>query len=329
MDKTGEILIYTSPEGLTEIDVKLENETLWLTEQQIALLFERDRTVIGRHIKNIIKDDELDEKSTVQKMHIANSDKPVNFYNLDMILSVGYRVNSKRGTQFRIWASSVLKQHLAKGYTLNLKQLEKSEKDIADLKTSIAMLEQIVSGRTENIDQVRDLVKIIADFSSGLTLLDDYDNKRLDNRGLTEKKSVILKYDDFIEVVYKLKSGFESEIFGREKDESFRSSIGQIYQSYDGLDLYPSIENKAAMLLYLVVKNHSFVDGNKRIAASVFLYFLDKNRILYGKNGHPFFDSNTLAALTLMIAESRPEEKDVLIKIIVSILNRSRYNKPA
>lgn len=324
MDNTGEILIYTSPEGLTEIDVKLQNETLWLSEHQIALLFERDRTVIGRHIKNIFKDDELDEKSNVQKMHIANSDKPVKYYNLDMILSVGYRVNSKRGTQFRIWANSVLKQHLVKGYTLNLKRLRESEKNLADLKSSINILKQIVKDGTDNTDQISDLIKIISDFSSGLTLLDDYDNEKLDDRGLTEKRSVILTYENFIDIVHKLKEGFNSDIFGREKDESFRSSVGQIYQSFDGLDLYPSIEDKAAMLLYLVVKNHSFVDGNKRIAASVFLYFLDRNSLLYDDNGHPFFESNTLAALTLMIAESRPEEKDVLIKIIVSILNRSR-----
>jgi hypothetical protein len=280
-ESRGEIVIYQDKDGQAEIEVKLLNETLWLTEQQISRLFGRDRTVIGRHIKNIFKEEELDEKSNVQKMHIANSDKPVAFYNLDMILSVGYRVNSKRGTQFRIWANRVLKEHLIKGYTLNEKRLKEKSEELLTLKSGIEILERSILNKTRNLEEAKSLVSLVAGFARGLTILDDYDHGNLDKEGATKRRAVHIGYDEFHGIVGEMKTMFDSEVFGREKDESFRSSVGQIYQSFDGKELYPTIEEKAAMLLYLVVKNHSFADGNKRIAATLLIYFLDKNNLLY------------------------------------------------
>ena len=323
MENKGEIVIYQTPEGKTELEVKLEKDTLWLTEQQIALLFERDRTAIGRHIKNIIKEGELDEKSNVQKMHIPLSDKPVTFYNLDMILSIGYRVNSKRGTQFRIWANTVLKEYLIKGYALDEKRLRERENEIQALKTGIQLLERTIANQAQQLEDAKTLVNIIADFSSGLGILDDYDNERLDEKGSTEKASVYIPYEEFKGIIPKIKDEFNSALFGLEKDSSFQSSVGQIFQSFGGRELYPTIEEKAAVLLYLIVKNHSFTDGNKRIAAALFLYFLNKNNMLYRKDGTTLFDGNTLAAVTLMVAESKPGEMEIIKKIIISILNRS------
>ncbi|MBF0117847.1 MAG: virulence protein RhuM/Fic/DOC family protein [Desulfobacterales bacterium] len=323
VENKGEIIIYQTPEGKSEIEVKLENETLWLTEQQIALLFDRNRTVIGRHIKNITKKGELDEKSNVQKMHIALSDKPVTFYNLDMILSIGYRVNSKRGTQFRIWANTVLKEYLIKGYTINEKRLKERENEIKSLKIGIQLLERTIINQAQQLEEAKTLVNIIADFSNGLSILDDYDNERLDDKGITEKEAVYIPYEEFKGIIPTIKDEFNSALFGMEKDSSFQSSVGQIYQSFGGEELYPSIEEKAAVLLYLIVKNHSFSDGNKRIAAALFLYFLNKNGMLYRKDGTTLFDGNTLASVTLMIAESKSGEMEIIKKIIISILNRS------
>jgi len=319
----GEIVIYTAPDGSIQTEVRMEAETLWLTEQQIAAVFERDRTVIGRHIKNIIKTGELDEKSNVQKMHIAHSDKPVAFYNLDMILSVGYRVNSKRGTQFRIWANRVLKEHLVQGYTLNHKRLQEKQDQVDKLKNAIALVERTLLQQVEHVQAARDVVAVLNTYAKGLEILDDYDHEQLETQGKTVKPELIIAPSEFISVVEAMRRDFDSSVFGKPKDASFESSVRQIYQSFDGRELYPSLEHKAAMLLYLVVKNHSFVDGNKRIAAALFLYFLAKNQLLFSPTGKRRISDEGLAALTLLIAISKPEEKDTMVNIVITVLNRS------
>jgi len=320
---SGEMVIYTAPDGTVQTEVRLEAETLWLTEQQIAAVFERDRTVIGRHIKNVFKSGELDEASNVQKMHIAHSDKPVAFYNLDMILSVGYRVNSIRGTQFRIWANRVLKDHLVHGYTINQKRLQEQQGKISQLKESILLMERALLEQAHTIGEARDLVRVLAAYATGLEILDDYDHENLEQTGLTKKSAVVILPAEFMKVVEGMRRDFDSDVFGKPKDQSFEGSARQIYQSYGGSELYPSIEHKAAMLLYFVTKNHSFVDGNKRIAAALFLYFLDKNGLLFLPDGTLRISNEGLAALTLLIAVSKPEEKDTMVKIVITILNRS------
>ncbi len=320
--KHGEVIIYTKPEGSTEIRVTFQDETVWLPEQDMALLFDRDRTVIGRHIRNILKEEELDEKSNVQKMHIANSDKPVSFYNLDVILSVGYRVNSKRGTQFRIWANRILKDHLIKGYTINERRLKEKTEEIELLKSSLRIVERSLKNQAETLEQAQSIVSFLADFSGGLGILDDYDNERLDAGGKTQKPAVRITVEECLEIIDRMKDHFVSDVFARPKDGSFESSVNQIYQGFSGQEMYPSIEEKAAMLLYLIVKNHSFTDGNKRIAASIFLHFLNRNNLLYDAEGKPKLSNEGLATITLLIAESKPEEMETIKRVVISILNR-------
>lgn len=325
----GEIVLYQAPDGKVELDVRLDRETLWLSQRQIALLFDKDTDTIGLHLRNIYKQGELDESATTEESSVVQKEgkrqvrRNVRLYNLDAVLSVGYRVNSKRGTQFRIWASSVLKEYLLKDYVLNEKRLRERDTELQALKTGILLLERSIVNQAHQLDQARSLVNIIADFSQGLGILDDYDNQRLDAQGYTEKEAALISYDECKGVIGQMTDEYQSALFGREKDGSFLSSIGQIYQTYSGKDLYPTIEEKAAILLYLIVKNHSFVDGNKRIAAAIFLYFLNKNGMLYRKDKTTLIDGNTLASITLMIAESNPSEMETVKRIIMSILNRS------
>jgi death-on-curing family protein len=329
LEKKGEIVIYQEDDGKTDIFVTLYQESLWLSLNQIAELFGRDKSVISRHLRKVFHDGELNGEATVaffatvQNEGGRSVERRVEYFNLDVILSVGYRVNSKSGTQFRIWANNVLKEYLIKGYTVNEKRLREREKELQALKTGIQLLERSIMEQTQQLDQAKTLVNIIADFSKGLGILDDYDNGRLDSRGLTEKEAALISYEECKRIIGQIKDEFNSPLFGREKDDSFRSSIGQIYQSFAGKSLYPSIEEKAAMLLYLIVKNHSFVDGNKRIAAALFLYFLNRNGMLYRQDKTTLIDGNTLASITLMIAESSPSEMETVKKIIMSILNRS------
>lgn len=329
-DDKGEIAIYQTPEGKTEIAVKLERETLWLHQYQLADLFETDRTSILKHIKNIHETGELSEEATCAKFaHVQmegsrSVTRRILHYNLDMILSVGYRVSSKRGTQFRIWANNVLREYLTKGYALNEKRLAEREEELQTLKAGIQLLERSVTNQAQRLDQAKAFVNVIADFSSGLGILDDYDSGRLDSKGLTEKEAAFITYEECKGIIGQIKDEFHSPLFGREKDDTFRSSIGQIYQAFGGRELYPSVEEKAAMLLYLIVKNHSFVDGNKRIAAAIFLYFLNANGMLYRQDKITLIDGNTLAAITLMIAESNPGEMETVKRIVVSILNRGK-----
>lgn len=321
------IEIYRSQDGSVQLNVKLENETVWLTQSQMAELFGVDRTSIVRHIRNIYKSEELEENSTCAKNAQVRIEgqrqivREIPYYNLDMIISVGYRINSKNATSFRRWATSVLKQYLIKGYVINqqLKLDRYNElKDVVRLMgRAIGMQEKVTT------DEYSGLFNVISDYVYALDTLDHYDYQSLSIQQTTKNEPFRATYDNAMEAINALKDKFGgSQWFANEKDDSFKSSIGQIYQTFGGEELYPSVEEKAAMLLYLVVKNHSFSDGNKRIAAMLFLWFLNNNRVLYAEDGHKRIADNTLVALTLMIAESRTEEKDVMVKVVVNLINK-------
>ena len=315
------IEIYHSQDGSVQLNVKLENETVWLSANQMAMLFDRDAKTIRKHINNVFADGELAKESNTQKMRVANSDKPVPFYNLDVIISVGYRVKSRQGVQFRQWATSILKQYLIKGYVVNQQiKLDRYNelKDVVRLMSRSIVLQDNVT-----TDEYSGLFNVISDYVYALDTLDQYDYQSLSISKTTKEEPFRATYDNAMEVINALKEKFGgSKWFANEKDDSFKSSIGQIYQTFGGEEHYPSVEEKAAMLLYLVVKNHSFSDGNKRIAAMLFLWFLNNNRVLYAKDGHKRIADNTLVALTLMIAESRTEEKDVMVKVVVNLINK-------
>lgn len=315
------IEIYCSNDGNIQLNVNLENETVWLSANQMATLFDRDAKTIRKHINNVFAEEELVRESNTHFLRVAFSDKPVPFYNLDVIISVGYRVKSKQGVQFRKWATSVLKQYLIKGYVINQQmKLDRYNelKDIVRLMSRTIGLQEKV---TEN--EYGGLFNVISDYVYALDTLDHYDYQSLAISKTTKEEPFHATYENAMAAINALKKKFGgSKWFANEKDNSFKSSIGQIYQSFGGVDLYPSVEEKAAMLLYLVVKNHSFSDGNKRIAAMLFLWFLNNNHILYAKDGHKRIADNTLVALTLMIAESRTEEKDVMVKVVVNLINK-------
>lgn len=322
----NKIIVYQTEDGRIQLDVKLENETVWLTQAQMAELFQTDRTVIGRHIKNIYISEELDIDSTCAKNAQVRIEgkrtikRYIAYYNLDMIISVGYRVNSKRGTRFRQWANSVIKDYLIKGYVINQKIREENYQRLVHVIHSMA---GIVKKSRPSLDVRNALLDVVVDYTYALDQLDDYDYQRLSiPEGQVEEK-FHATYEGAMNVLAELRKRFDgSRLFGNEKDDSFKSSIGQIYQTFDGRELYPSVEEKAAMLLYLVVKNHSFSDGNKRIAATLFLWFMNENNMLYDEMHHKFIDDATLVALTLLIAESRPEEKDTIIKVVINLIHR-------
>lgn len=319
----GEILLYNTPDGQTNIEVRLVNETVWLTQAQMAELFQKDQSVIGRHITNVFKEGELDRESNMQIVHNTLSKyKPTSLYNLDVIISIGYRVKSKRGTDFRIWARGILKQYLVKGYAVNERM---RREQISELRQLVSMLGRTIQNQPLiSTDETSALFEVVTDYTYALDTLDDYDYQRLTISQTTQEELFHATYENAMEQIVKLRNRFgSSTLFGNEKDESFKSSIGQIYQTFGGEELYPSIEEKAAMLLYLVTKNHSFSDGNKRIAATLFLWFLNENRILYRPDGSKRLPNNTLVALTLMIAESRPDEKDIMVKVVVNLINQN------
>lgn len=315
------IEIYRSHDGSVQLNVKLENETVWLSVKQMTLLFDREESNIRRHIINIFREGELDKESNVHFLHVPNSDKPVPFYNLDVIISVGYRVKSVQGTRFRQWANSVLKQYLIKGYVINQQiKLDRYNelKDVVRLMARAIGIQEKVTN-----DEYGGLFNVISDYVYALDTLDHYDYQSLSIQQTTKEEPFRATYENAMEAINALKDKFGgSQWFANEKDDSFKSSIGQIYQTFGGEELYPSVEEKAAMLLYLVVKNHSFSDGNKRIAAMLFLWFLNNNHVLYAEDGHKRIADNTLVALTLMIAESRTEEKDVMVKVVVNLINK-------
>lgn len=320
--KKGDVVIYQAADG-PMIDVHLDEDTVWLTQKQMSELFEKDIRTINEHIRNIFREGELPAPSVIRKFRITAADGKsydTAHYNLDIIISVGYRVKSFRGVQFRIWATQVLRKHLVDGYTINQKRLALQQGKIRELQDAVRLMGNItlldgVSGEAKGI------VQIISEYSKALGILDDYDHQRLVVPKGTRKSKYRLTYEEALLVIDRMKSKFrESALVGQEKDKSFRGSIGAIYQTFGGEDVYATIEEKAAHLLYFVTKNHSFVDGNKRIAAALFICFLQKTGLLLHKDGRKRIDDNALVALTLMIAASKPAEKETMIKVILNML---------
>ena len=321
MDNNNQIIIYQTDDDQTQIDVRLENETVWLTTQQMAMLFDREESNIRRHVINVFKEGELKKENNVHFLHVNGVKKPVPFYNLDVIISVGYRVKSQRGVQFRQWANRVLKQYLIKGYAINERL---RHEQICELRQLVQVVSRTLQhSEQQNTIETQDLLDVVVDYTYALDTLDNYDYERLTIDQTTKVASFHATYENAMEQIQRLRDKFGASIlFGNEKDDSFKSSIGQIYQTFGGEELYPSVEEKAAMLLYLVTKNHSFSDGNKRIAATLFLWFLNNNKILYNSDGSKRIADSTLVALTLMIAESKTEEKDVMVKVVVNLINQ-------
>jgi prophage maintenance system killer protein len=320
--QTGEILIYQTKDGEASIEVKLEGDTLWLTQEQMAHLFGKERSVITKHLGNIFKEGELEQESNVQNLHIALSDKPVKHYNLEIIISVGYRVKSQRGTQFRIWANRVLKDYLTKGYAVDRKKLQEQSRQLEDLKQTVKLLGSVMDRQSLHSDEATGLLRVLTDYTYALDVLDCYDHQVLEIGETTRQELFKITYPEAIKAIQGLKEKFGgSALFGNEKDGSFPGSLAAIYQTFGGEDHYPSVEEKAAHLLYFVVKNHSFSDGNKRIAAFLFVWFLEQNGLLYRADGSRRIADNALVALTLMIAESKPEEKDMMVRVVVNLIN--------
>ena len=302
----NEMVIFETEDKQVSLPVTVEEETVWLNQSQMMELFDRDQSVISRHIKSVFKEQEVDEKTNMHFLHIANSDRPVAYYSLDVIISVGYRVKSKRGVEFRRWANSVLKQYILQGYAVN-------DHRIRQLGEVIRIMR-----RTEDELDSKQVLSVIERYSNALDLLDSYDHQNM-SRPKGNEATYVLRYEECMEVIQSMRFGNESELFGREKDDSFKGSIGNIYQSFGGMELYSSLEEKAANLLYFITKNHSFLDGNKRIAATMFLYFLDRNGALL-VDGRKKIEDAALVALTIMIAESRPEEKEMMISVVMNCM---------
>jgi prophage maintenance system killer protein len=320
-----QIEIYQGTDGLTQIEVKFEEDTVWLNQKQLAELFGKDVRTISEHIKTIYKSQELEKNSTVRNFRIVqiegkrNIERNIDHFNLDMIISVGYKVNSKQGIQFRQWATKRLKDYLIQGYAINENRLAQKEQEVQTLKDGIRILSRAIQQKEE--DQNLDWLN---HFAKGLELLDDYDHENLDKKGLSKRKANYPDLSQYQEVIRSMKSEFESGVFGKEKDGSFESAIAQISKGFGEEDFYPTLEEKAATLLYLIVKNHGFVDGNKRIAAACFLFFLQHNDLLHTREGISIISNDALASLTLFIASSKPEEMDTVKKLVISVLNRNR-----
>lgn len=324
------IQIFRSKDGGPEIDVRLENETVWLNQYQIEELFQTNRTSINKHILKIYKTGELEENSTcaffaqVQFEGKRKIKRNIKYYNLDVIIAVGYRVNSIRGTEFRIWANRILRDYLVKGYAINEIRIKQQVEQLRELQKSVKILGEIVEHKEISKSEGVALLQVISDYAYALDLLDQYDYQRLSVEKTSKTEIFRLTYEDAVAKIQMVRERFgNSNLFGNEKDDSFKSSISTIYQTFEGVDLYPSIEEKAANLLYFVTKNHSFTDGNKRIAAMLFLYFLERNLALYRPDGTKRIADNALVALTLMIAISKPDEKETLIKVIVNLINKN------
>ncbi|HOS11871.1 MAG TPA: virulence protein RhuM/Fic/DOC family protein [Candidatus Aminicenantes bacterium] len=318
----GEIVLYKSPDGKSALEVHLEQETVWLSLKQIADLFSRDKSVISRHLRNVFQTNELDVNSTValfatvQKEGGREVERKVEFYNLDAIISVGYRVNTKRGTQFRIWATNVLRDHIVKGHTRN-------EKRLKELKQSLQLVEHVLDRHDIGSDEAKGLLRVVTDYERALDILDDYDHQRIQKPDVAVGPARGISYDEAIGIIGRLKAKFGSSgLFGREKDQSLHSSLGAVMQTFGGKDLYPGLEEKAAHLLYFIVKNHSFVDGNKRIAAALFLWFMEKNGILYRADGTKRIADNALVAITLLIAESDPKQKKFMTSVVMNLIDQ-------
>ena len=315
------IVIYETPDGV-RVDIKLEKETVWLNLNQMAILFDRDKSVISRHLQNVFQENELDRSSTVAFFATVQNEggrtveRRVEYYNLDAVISVGYRVNSKRGSQFRIWATSVLRDHLLKGYSIN-------ERRLRELNQTIRLIADVAGRRELSGDEARALLSVVADYSFALDLLDDYDHQRVAVSGTTPGAVKPLDYEEARRMVNRLAEKFgSSNLFGREKDNSLKGALGAVMQTFGGRDVYPSVEEKAANLLYFLIKDHPFVDGNKRIGAALFLWFLEKNDALYLTDGAKRIADTALVAMTLLIAESKPAEKEILTRVLINLITR-------
>ncbi len=317
---TGEIILYSAPDGTIELDVKLERETVWLSQKQMALLLDKDTDTIGLHIRNAYKEGELEESATTEDSSVVQKEggrtvhRPVRFYNLDVVISVGYRVKSKRGTQFRIWATRILRDHLLKGYTVN-------ERRLRDLDQAVRLIAGVADRRDLSGDEAKALLRVVGEYRFALDLLDDYDYQRVGPPPAGEQAVHPLSYPEALRIVEQLRERFGgSALFGRQKDEGLQSALGGVMQTFGGRDLYPSLEEKAAHLLYFLIKNHAFVDGNKRIGAALFLWFLEKNGALRDRTGERRISDAALVAVTLLIAESKPAEKEIIVRIVTHLL---------
>jgi prophage maintenance system killer protein len=328
MEENGMVFFYQTESGDNQIEVKLESDTVWLTQGQIIELFQSSKANISEHIKHIFHSGELKENSTVRIFRTVRQEgkrlvsRDLEHYNLDMIISLGYRVNSVRGTQFRIWANQVLKEYLIKGYTIDQKRFQQQSRQLEELKQTVKLLGNVIESKSLNSDEATGLLKVVTDYAYALDVLDRYDHQVLEVGSTTQEELFRITYPTATEAIKSLKDKFGgSSLFGNEKDESFQGSLAAIYQTFGGKDLYLSVEEKGANLLYFVIKNHSFSDGNKRIAAFLFVWFLEKNGILYRPDGSKKIADNALVALTLMIAESKPDEKETMIKVVVNLIN--------
>jgi len=319
--QNGEIILYTDKSG-SKVQVRLESDTVWISQKQMSELFDTNYKNISLHIKNVYREKELKKQATIKESLIVQKEgkriieRIVKFYNLDVIISVGYRVKSKRGTEFRIWATDLIKKHLVKGYT-------KNEKRLNELQKTINILKNVIDKKPLDSNEAGGLLKVITEFNYALDVLDRYDHGTLKFNNSSCNEVIKITYEDAKNAINILKNNINtSQLFGNEKDKSFVSSIYSIYQSFDGKDLYPSLEEKAAHLLYFVVKDHCFTDGNKRIAAFLFVWFMEKNKLLHDKNGNKRIADNALVALTLMIAESKACDKDIMVSVVVCLINQ-------
>lgn len=321
---SGQIEIYQGPEG-AQIEVQFEEDTIWLSQAQMAELFDKDVRTVNEHIQSIYRSGELEREPTIRKFRIVRQEgkrlvaRNIDHYNLDVIISVGYRVNSKRGTQFRIWATQRLKDYLVQGYAIDEKRLQQKEMEVQHLKTGIQIISRAIEKKAGEEGH-----EWLSQYAKGLELLDDYDHENLDKLGKNKQAAVYPAKEEYQKLINKMKADFDSAVFGVEKDKGFESAIAQIGQGFGEKDAYPTLEEKAAMLLYLITKNHAFTDGNKRIAAACFLLFLEKNRLLFNAGDHQIISNEALASLTLFVAASKPEEMETVKRLIISVLNRNQ-----
>ncbi len=321
----NQIVIFQTQDGAANLEVRLTDETVWLSQAQMIDLFQRDQSVISRHINSVFAEGELDRKSNMQKMHIANSDKPVSFYSLDVIISIGYRVKSQQGTQFRIWANKVLKDHLLKGYTLNEKRLQQQRESLREIQQTLLQFQQSVEQESLTLQEAKGMLSLITEYAKSFTLLNQFDTNEVDTIGLGEDVVYELDYDESLAAIAELKQRLmeqkeASDLFGRIRDDGFRGILGSVAQTFGGQYLYPTIEEQAAHLLYFVIKNHPFSDGNKRIGAFLFVWFLEKNRHRLKKNGVLKINENALVALALLVAQSDPASKELMIQLIMNLI---------
>jgi death-on-curing family protein len=326
MEGKGEVVIYENSNGSTAIEVRLQEETVWLNQHQLTVLFNRDQSVISRHIKNVFAEGELDEKSNMHFLHIANSDKPTAFYNLNVIISVGYRIKSKQGTQFRIWATQTLKDHLVKGYTLNEKRLKEQQEKFKELHQTVEFLKTTLDTKNLSGNETQGLLEIISKYTRSFVLLNQFDSNSLEVEPSDKKLTHEIKYKEALAAIEQLKKkliaeGEASELFGRQREDVFSGILDSVVQTFGGEYLYPGIEEQAAHLLYFVIKNHPFADGNKRIGAFLFVWFLHLNQHLLKKEGEAKINDNALVALALLIAQSDPLNKELMIKLVINLIN--------